>query len=882
MFETLLRWLAKFLLGLRYRVTVHGLQSIAQRGRRGILFLPNHPGLIDPIIVVTFLHRMFRPRPLADEDQVERPGVRWVLHKIRVLPIPDLAKEGAGVAEQVQAVVKECAAALQRGDNIVLYPSGSIYRSRYENLRGNSGVESILRQAPDVRVVLVRSRGLWGSSFTLASGVFPTVAGGFKRHFWTLLKNLVFFTPRRHVTLDLHEPDDLPRDADRSTLNQYLERWYNEDAPPATYVPYHFLERGGVQEMPDPQLERVTGSPADVSPTTRRLVYEHLKEVTDRDDLTDELDLARDLGLDSLARTEILLWLGREFGFHAADAASLRTVGDVLLAARGEAAVVRPIELAPTPKKWFAPRGQGRVTLPDGDNICSVFLRQARRNPGRVVVADQRSGAKTFRDLITAIFALRPHFATLPGENIGIMLPASVGATTATLAALFAGKTPLLINWTTGTRNILHALELLGVERIVTAQQLVARIESQGTDLSPLRDRLVFIEEIGAGLSRGEKLGAALRARFAWGGLRRVTPRETAAILVTSGSESLPKAVPLTHASLLVNLRDVLTVAEIRDDDALLGFLPPFHSFGLAIGVLLPVLGGLRVVYHANPTDAWILARLTAAYRASVVCGTPTFLSGILRAAGADDLASLRLAVTGAEKCPERVYEMFAERCPHATVVEGYGVTECSPIISVNDLDHPQHGTIGRVLPSYEYALVDVDSGERAAPGEIGMLLVRGPSVFGGYVGAGVKSPFVEFEGKSWYRTGDLVSEGADGVLTFRGRLKRFIKLGGEMISLPAIEAVLKEAFEPPDAEEPVIAVEATPEESHPEVVLFTTRGDIDRAAANKLIRAAHLSPLHNIARVERIEAIPQLGTGKTDYKQLKALLGASTAQAAG
>ncbi|RMF82506.1 MAG: 2-acyl-glycerophospho-ethanolamine acyltransferase, partial [Planctomycetota bacterium] len=652
---------------------------------------------------------------------------------------------------------------------------------------------------------------------------------------------------------------------------EYLERFYNEDAPPNRYVPYSLWERGGARDLPDPQLESLGGSTADVSDETRRLVYAELRRLSGREDLRDDLHLARDLGLDSLARGELLVWLGREFGFHGADVAAIRTVADVLLATRGEVAVVRPVQLQPVPAGWRRPRGDAKVRVPAGEDILEVFLAQAARGPGRVAIADQTSGARTYRDLITAIFALRPHVAALEGERVGIMLPASVGACVTYLATLFSGKTPVLLNWTTGTRNMQHALESLGVRHVLTAGALVARIESQDTDLTAIRERLVFLEELGRRIGRRARLIAWLRSRTRWAALRAVKPSKTAAILLTSGSEALPKAVPLTHANLLANIRDALRCFEVYDSDSMLGFLPPFHSFGLTVTMLMPLLGGLRTVYHPNPTESWVLAKLIAAYRTTIVVGTPTFVGGIVRAAAAGELTTLRLIVTGAEACPPRVYEALKSACPRALVLEGYGVTECSPIISVNRPRHAVPQTIGQVLPSLEYAIVDPERNERVPRGERGMLLVRGPSVFEGYLGDNAACPFVEFEGRRWYRTGDLVSEDEHGVLTFRGRLKRFLKLGGEMISLPAIEAVLNERFASPDDDGPVLAVEASSGE-HPEIVLFTTR-DISRQDANDAIRAAQLSPLHNVRRVVRVEEMPLLGTGKTDYRALRRLL---------
>ncbi|MGE5385457.1 MAG: AMP-binding protein, partial [Betaproteobacteria bacterium] len=304
----------------------------------------------------------------------------------------------------------------------------------------------------------------------------------------------------------------------------------------------------------------------------------------------------------------------------------------------------------------------------------------------------------------------------------------------------------------------------------------------------------------------------------------------------------------------------------------MIGFLPPFHSFGLTGTMLLPLCAGLPVVYSPNPTDGGLLARLLEAYRVTMLIGTPTFLAGIVRTASDAQLASLRMVITGAEKCPDSLYEVLARRSPGMRVLEGYGITECSPVLSVNRFDAPRSGTIGKPLPSVEHCLLDLDTGKPAAQGKAGMLLVRGPSIFGGYLNYDGESPFVEFAGKSWYRTGDLVREETDGTLVFTGRLKRFVKLGGEMVSLPAVEEALLQHFTHEDDSDIPLAVESTPSEDQPELVLFSIR-PISREEANAVIGQTGLSPLHFIRRVCSVEKIPVLGTGKTDYRALKAQL---------
>ena len=872
MIDFLIRTLTRLILWLRYRIEVRGAEAIAERGTTGILFLPNHPALIDPIILMGVLWR-FKPRAVADEDQIDRPVIGWMARQLRVWPFPSVAKQGAAARTRVVRILAEAAKALREGDSLLFYPAGHDQRAWLENLYGNSGTERLLSKAPEARVVLIRTRGLWGSGFSWGSGSPPSVGATLKRGLVALLANLLFFAPRRRVTIELVEPDDVPRDGGRDALNAYLETFYNEDPQRRLYVPYTLWERGGVRELPEAERAVMRGDVAAVPQATRNLVLKQLAELTGRGTLRDHEHLARDLGLDSLARTELLAWLEEEFGFPQGDTDSLQTVGDVLLAAIGETVSSEFTDLKPVPPKWFDdPPESSRLRLGEYPNIAAAFLAQARRTPGRIVLADQLRGARTYRHLVMGVLALKPSIEALEGERVGIMLPASLGAGVVYLATVFAGKTPVMVNWTTGKRNLIHSLDLVGVRRILTAKALVDRLASQGTDLGELAERFVFLEELGKAINTRAKLAAFARSHLNWGVLEKAPIADTAAILFTSGSETLPKAVPLSHANILTNLRSTLDHINIRDTDRIIGFLPPFHSFGLTVTLVLPLVTGMRAVYHANPTEGAALGRLIEAYKATLVTGTPTFLNGILRSSPAERLASMRLAVTGAEKCLDRVYDVVAERCPGATVLEGYGITECSPVVAATTAEAPLRGTVGKPLACYDHLLVDPDTGEPVEPPGAGILHVRGPCVFGGYLHFDGPSPFVEIGGESWYNTGDLVEEDADGVLTVRGRLKRFVKLGGEMISLPAVEAVLWDRYASDDDEGPVLAVEATPDEAHPEIVLFTTL-DLDRGTVNGVLRDAGLSALHNIRRVVRLDAVPVLGTGKTDYRALKARL---------
>ena len=863
--------LARFALGLRYRIKIKGLDDIKSKGQRGILFLPNHPALIDPVIMISILHKNFSPRSIADELRVNLPVIGWLSKRFGARLIPDMAKDGAGAAEDIKTVLSKTVRGLQKGENLLLYPAGHLKWSREEEIGATSAVEAIIKGVPDLRVVLVRQNGLWGSSFSWASGRYPGLTSNMKRNFKFLFLNGIFFMPRRPVEIEFYEPEAFSQIVDRIEMNRFMEDFYNKRAWPNTYVPYLFREGGGIRVLPEPEFKKIKGDIDTVPETTRELVKEYLEKLTGVTDIKEEHLLAYDLGLDSLAVQEVILWLEKEFGFLQSSTESLKTVGDVMLAAMGKGMSSGLAPLKPVSRKWFLQSPHNRMlSIPEGTTITEVFLRQAKKNPGKVIIADQSGGEKTYRDIITAILVLKPLIEALPGSYVGIMLPATAGTSILFLSALFAGKIPVMVNWTSGPRYMAHSLDLIGVKTVLTSKILVNRLKAQGIRLDEISNRFMFIEDIAGSVSFRSRLGAYIRSYLNWARLRDSEMADIAVILFTSGSETLPKAVPLSHKNILTNIRDTpLTV--LSENDALIGILPPFHSFGITVTTVLPLCTGLRTVYHTNPIEAPVIARMIKEYKVSIIVGTPTFLSGIIQASTKVQLRPLRLAIIGADKCPDAVHEAFKERCPQANIIEGYGVTECSPIVSVTPEDYPKLNTIGRILPSFEYRIVDVDTGKNAGKNRAGMLLLRGASVFDGYLNYDGDSPFVEYEGKKWYRTGDLVmeGEGADGVLVFCGRLKRFVKLGGEMISLPAIEEVLSNHIKSDNGEGPVIAVEATTAEETPELTLFTAR-DTDRATVNNYIRDAGLSALHNIRRVIKTDEIPLLGTGKIDYRLLR------------
>jgi len=868
--NTLLGLLANIIFRLRYSIEIKGLDDIKSRGKSSILFLPNHPALIDPAIIVSILHKDFAPHSLAVEFRIANALIAWISKRFGARLIPDIPRTGPAASTVIKEVLSESIEYLRTGENLLLYPAGRLKKRYLEEIGATSAVEVILKQVPDVRVILVRQNGLWGSSFSWASGKNPDLMFNLKQGIKYLFINGLFFMPRRLVQIEFVEPKNFPRTADRLTMNRFLENFYNTNALHNTYVPYLFYEKGGIRIRPEPEYVKIDWKKYTVPATTQKLVIEFLRQFTGQTDIEKDHNLAYDLGLDSLAIAEVIAWLEKEFGFSQVDTDSLNTVGDVMLAAMGKGVASDTMPLKPASQRWLAePPSNTPLTVAEGNTITEGFLNQAKWNPAKIIIADQSSGEKTYRDIIAAIMVLKPLIKALTGSHIGIMLPASVGATIVYLATLFAGKIPVMVNWTVGSRNMIHSLNLIGVNNILTANALVDRLSMQGINLEQLSDSFVFLEDLRRKISYKSKILAYLKSRTTWSSLKHPKISDTAVILFTSGSESLPKAVPLSHSNIMANIRDIPSMATIREKDVLIGILPPFHSFGITATIVLPLCMGIRTIYNPNPTEASTIAHLIEEYRVSLMVGTPAFLNGIVNAASTRQLQTLRFAISGAEKCPSAVYKAISEHCPNIKLLEGYGVTECSPIVSFNMESSPEPYTIGRVMPSFEHVIIDVDTGKEVGRNRAGVLLVRGPSVFSGYLNYDGESPFIDHKGKEWYKTGDLVSEDTDGVLTFCGRLKRFVKLGGEMISLPAIEEVLAPHFVGDDEEGPVIAVEATPSEENPELILFTVK-DTDRVSVNSYLRDAGLSALHNIRHVIKLNEIPVLGTGKTNYLELK------------
>jgi long-chain-fatty-acid--[acyl-carrier-protein] ligase len=877
-----IRWIVwaalRVILALRYRVHLTGLDAV--RGRPGpFLILPNHPAYADPPNLLARLWPYFRMRPLFLETNFHNPVLApfaWLLRGIRV---PDTDKASAEARQRAEAAAKTVIDALKAGENVIVWPSGRLSRDGREHLGGARTVADVLAAYPQVTVVLARTRGLWGSMTSYAATAERRLPVGkvISRASLLWIANLFVFAPRRdvNVTLEAFGPDQRPEPT-REAVNKWLEEWYNADLgdqpEKPIYVPHHFLFGPRSIEFPQRPPEAEIDL-SKVKPETKQAVAqfieEKLKRPLDPNENRPERKFS-ELGLDSLDAMEVALQVEQRFGFTGESVPT--TIGQLWALAEGIAEKAPP---KPPPPGWFDPPADDSPLKIDGDTIPAAILNRAAKQLKDLIAADDLAGGVTYERVILGAWAMSGRFKDLAAPNVGLMMPASVAGDVALLGLFFAGKLPVLLNWTTGPANLKHAAAIMGLTHVVTSKAFIDRVQVEVP-----ASQYLFLEDVRAGIGKLALLRRLIALRlFPQLTLARrlkplaKDPNQPAVVLFTSGSEKAPKAVPLTHANILHNHRAAVAFLKLTRRNSVLGFLPMFHSFGMTVTTLLPFTNGVRVVHHPDPTDAGALVRKIAAYRPTLIAGTPTFINYILDRAKPGDLDSLRLIVLGAEKPPAALFDRVKELAPHADVIEGYGITECSPAIALTEPGVIEmHGTVGLPLPEVEVCVTDLETGDVLPRGKSGMLNVHGPNVFPGYIGHDGPSPFRDIDGKRWYVTGDLgVIDPATGVITFQGRLKRFLKAGGEMISLPALEEPFVKKY-PPTDQGPRVAVEGIEKPDGRRIVLFSTE-DISLRDANALLQAEGFRGVMRLDEVRKLDALPVLGTGKTDYKVLRAML---------
>ena len=481
----------------------------------------------------------------------------------------------------------------------------------------------------------------------------------------------------------------------------------------------------------------------------------------------------------------------------------------------------------------------------------------AKTHGGSKPIVRDLNRAVNYRALITGVHVmagkLRPTFAT--NENtVGVLLPNAVAHVVVLFALFRLGKTPAIMNFSTGLRNVLDSADTAGIKTVLTSRAFVEKA-NLGELVGQLAttNQVVFLEDLAKTISLLDKLNGLYRY------FRRQPGAATAdsrLILFTSGTEGRPKGVVLSHQAILANIDQASSVIDYSPADRMLNALPMFHSFGLMAGTMLPILGGIELFLYPSPLHFRIVPEVAYDFNATLMLGTPTFLAGYGKVAHPYDFHRLRYLLAGGEKLRQPVRDLWLDKFG-IRILEGYGVTETGPVLCLNTPLSARTGTVGKFLPGIEWRLDPVsgiDSG--------GNLVVRGPNLMEGYLL--YEQGFRPVDG--WYATGDVVSVDSAGYVSIQARLKRFAKIAGEMINLQLVEEAASACF----STGLHAAVAAADGRKGERVVLFTTNSQTTRDVLREYFLQAGHSVLYVPSRIISIATMPLLGTGKPDYLGLQ------------
>jgi len=851
----------------------------------------NHTSLSDPFLVARAIglqghHARFVSHVAMYEKN------KLIMDQMGALPIPSTFDgKGDWTQEKIRRAIDRIHDAVAAGENVAIYPSGQLKAGEREQIGGKSLTFDILRRYPDTPVVIVELRGLM---YSLTSRWFTGgVQSPSKDHMREIVMRAAvrFMTERVPVEVTFHPAQVLPQFATARALNEHLERivnarpdfgpaWRKALRTEADIARYRFARTA----------EETASTPLDPAVTAK--VVNHLASLPEvrvqgiaADQIGPDMNLIANLGLDSLAEVSLRVWAEDTFTVSIDPSVQIMSVRDLIVACQGALAeVASPDTILAAPKGWVE-SGRKHAAMPPGETIPEAAIAQAYRQgldsvftydatATHFIVKSKKKPLVTYRDLLKrAIIVARVLQRELPNEKrIACLLPATPGASVFSLGVLLAGKELVPLNWTNGPAALDASIMTAGVNIVFTSELF---LEKAAVALSPLAiSKILLAEDFRKKAGAGDLIAAmrligkppgAILAAFG----NTKTAEDVAVILFTSGSESAPKGVPLTHRNIMTNVEGALEVIGGKPDDVLFAFLPPFHSFGLVQLQMMGLLVGVKMVFSPDPKKFKQLARLVDTFNVTLLAGTPDFLAGILDAAKGQEhrVKSVRAWLSGAQKAPAELRARISSL--GGFLLEGYGITETAPLLTVNRPGEPVVG-VGKPIKGTRVAIVDLETASvRKGPGEEGLILASGPGVFDGYIGA-ISNPFVILDGERWYNTGDLGHLDADGNLTISGRLKRFLKVFGEMVNLTAIEDVLASVYPAGEAGPRVAVTGVEVSGKRAFIVLHATETAITTEAVNKAITAAGLTNLSFIDHIERVSEIPLLGSGKTNHRALR------------
>ena len=500
------------------------------------------------------------------------------------------------------------------------------------------------------------------------------------------------------------------------------------------------------------------------------------------------------------------------------------------------------------------------------ESLFDALIDARARYGDKEILEDQDRHPLTYTGLIRAAFVLGRKIAamTKPGERVGVLLPSSAGVVVTFFGLHAFGRVPVMLNFTSGEANLKAALKTAGVTKILSAKRFVtqAKLDDLMEALGDVAE-IVWLDDVRKTIGLADKL-YGLSAGMAPRRFRvKTDPDSPGVVLFTSGSFGAPKGVVLSQRNLVANARQVAAHIDLKPEWVMFNPLPTFHCFGLTGGVILPLLQGMKAFEYPSPLHAKQITDLLPQVKASILFATDTFLNQYARVAEPDDFATLKFAVAGAEKVREETRAAFNAKFGGLTLLEGYGATEAAPVVAVNHPDRNRPGTVGQIMPGMEYRLDKVEGIEGG-----GRLFLRGPNVMAGYISPNNPEGIEPLEG-GWHDTGDIVDIDDEGYITILGRVKRFAKVGGEMVSLLAVEDMAGAVW----PEHRHAAVSVPDSKKGERLILVTDHADAESARLSEWARENGAPELAVPKKIIKLDAIPVLGTGKTDYVAIQKLV---------
>jgi acyl-CoA synthetase (AMP-forming)/AMP-acid ligase II/acyl carrier protein len=882
------------LLKLRYKIKIEWFEKI-DKNKKYLVF-PNHEALVDPQIVFSLVGQKISLSPVISETYYNLPVLKYFFKIIWAVPIWDIQRwtwNKENIEKSFQSILEW----IKNWKNILVYPAGQLYNQWYEVIRGKKIAFNLVQGLPNnVEIIVIKTTWLRWSIWSKAYvGKSPNFLKTFLKSIFIILVNLIFFVPKREVKIEIQNlTKELKNIKDLNDFNKYLEDFYNKDWVEEVRYLKHFFYFDDVKWKKIPQISWSVENVSEIN--QKDIPFEIFEKIRKKASEIKELskekifinsNIVTDLYFDSLDASELKSFVQLNFKNSSnPPITDLKTIWNFCMMALWvwnkdeELKACNWQEVDKKDKKIYEIINENQKKLWDKSNILSIFKETFKNSKNEDFVYDSIFWLQTKKDFLIKAYLISSYIKKIEGKYIWIMLPSVSSASIIVISVYLAWKIPVMLNWTVWEKSLEHCIKFANIDNILTSKNFYSKIENEVT--KKFDEKYLFLEEMLKDISLFSKIKALINSKIF--SIPNKKYDDEAVILFTSWSESLPKAVSLTHKNIISDILWSLYHFPLQKSDILMWFLPPFHSFWFSINTIMPLIWWLRVVYTPDPNDSKTISNLINFTKTTALTSTPTFLKMILNSLDNKKLESIKYSVVWAEKCPDSLFEKFSNFCPNWEILEWYWITECSPVISLNPPWKSKKWSVWVSIFHSDIKIVSLETKEFLEANTEGMIYFSWENVFTWYLDENIESPFekiwtdtfsddwikVWHKLSRYYKTWDLWYLDEEWYLFITWRLKRFVKIAWEMISLPFIENIINKKYW--SDTENKIAIEYKEENSLVKIVLFTI-DNLNLDEIQSYLRENWISNLVKISEIIKIENIPVLGTWKIDYKILKDMI---------